>query len=234
MIRARLGNSQSGPLSFLPRHTADPTPLSCARMTDQPGQPPAGITGAAMRPLSPAWPKAERISWYIFDAVILLPSLGGLVIKAAREFSPLLDGLLFLGWFLLAALMLWATLAYPQAAYRHAAIGVTPSGVEFRRGIWWRKTTIVPRSRVQHTDVSQGPLMRRFGLGKLVIHTAGTRHAIVEIPGLPFEQASHIRDLLLDTQAQVPPPTPPLETTPPSPQPDPEPTPDTPPERGDG
>ena len=42
----------------------------------------------------------------------------------------------------------------------------------------------VPRSRVQHTDVSQGPVERRFGLGTLVIYTAGTDYARVDLAGL--------------------------------------------------
>ena len=44
--------------------------------------------------------------------------------------------------------------------------------------------TNVPRSRVQHTDVSQGPLERNHGLGTLVVYTAGTDHAKVELGGL--------------------------------------------------
>ena len=55
----------------------------------------------------------------------------------------------------------------------------------------------VPRSRVQHTDVSQGPIERGFGLGTLVIYTAGTEHARVELHGLEHGTALHIRDHLL-------------------------------------
>ena len=57
--------------------------------------------------------------------------------------------------------------------------------------------TNVPRSRVQHTDVAQGPLERRYGLGTLVIYTAGTEHAKVALPGLAYADALRIRDQLL-------------------------------------
>ncbi len=55
----------------------------------------------------------------------------------------------------------------------------------------------MPRSRVQHTDVSQGPLERSHGLGTLVIYTAGTEHARVELGGLDHGTALLIRDHLL-------------------------------------
>ena len=60
----------------------------------------------------------------------------------------------------------------------------------------WRSVTHVPRSRVQHTDVSQGPLERRYGLGTLVVYTAGTDHARVSLPGLAWETALALRDEL--------------------------------------
>lgn len=161
-------------------------------------EPSPGITGAPLRDLHPAWIKAERFGWWIFDSILLIPALVVASIATFRSGDATLATILFASWALLAALMLWATIAYPKAAYRHAAIALGDLGLEYRRGVWWRKTTIIPRSRVQHTDVSQGPVMRRFGLGKLVVHTAGTRNAVVEIQGLGFDEAERIRDRLLD------------------------------------
>lgn len=177
-------------------------------MADSPSHDAPSITGAPLRPLDPAWPKAERIGWWILDAVVLIPTLVPIVATAGAEFEPLVHIPLLCAWLLLAALLLWATLALPRAAYRRARIALGDLGLEYRRGIWWRKTTIVPRSRVQHTDVAQGPLLRRFGLGKLVIHTAGTRNATVEIPGLAFAEAERIRDQLLAEGGEGPPAAP--------------------------
>ena len=57
-------------------------------------------------------------------------------------------------------------------------------GIEIRRGVWWRHVVHVPRSRVQHTDVNQGPIERTYGLAHLIIHTAGTISASVALEGL--------------------------------------------------
>jgi membrane protein YdbS with pleckstrin-like domain len=70
-------------------------------------------------------------------------------------------------------------------------------GIEIRRGVVWRKVINVPRSRVQHTDVSQGPLERVHGLGTLAIYTAGTDHAEVSLHGLDHQTSLRIRDHLL-------------------------------------
>jgi len=90
---------------------------------------------------------------------------------------------------------------WPQLQHRHAAYRVGEGGIEIRRGVWWRRVVNVPRSRVQHTDVSEGPVERRFGLGTLVIYTAGTDHAKVELPGLDHALALRIRDHLLPREA---------------------------------
>ena len=71
------------------------------------------------------------------------------------------------------------------------------SGLEILRGVYWRTITNVPRSRVQHTDVSQGPLERRYGLGTLMVYTAGTQHSQVTLSGLDFTVARRIRAHLL-------------------------------------
>jgi membrane protein YdbS with pleckstrin-like domain len=72
-----------------------------------------------------------------------------------------------------------------------------PNLLLIQRGVLWRTETRVPRTRIQHTDVSQGPLERSFGLATLVVHTAGTRFAVVDLPGLLTSDAEALRDALL-------------------------------------
>jgi membrane protein YdbS with pleckstrin-like domain len=85
----------------------------------------------------------------------------------------------------------------PPIHYRHGAWRVDDRGVELRWGAWWRSTSRVPRSRIQHTDVAQGPLERRYGLGRLIVHTAGMHHGELVIRGLDHARALALRDLLL-------------------------------------
>jgi membrane protein YdbS with pleckstrin-like domain len=91
----------------------------------------------------------------------------------------------------------WQLQRWPAIAYRHTSYRVDEAGLEIRRGVYFRTMTNVPRSRIQHTDVSQGPIERRHGLGTLVVYTAGTQHSQVKLPGLEFSVAQRIRTHLL-------------------------------------
>ncbi len=104
---------------------------------------------------------------------------------------------LLAAWTALSGLLTWRLLTWPAKSHRHASYRVDALGIEIRRGVWWRRVIHVPRSRVQHTDVDQGPLERSYGLGTLSIFTAGTDHAQVQLSGLAHETALAIRDHLL-------------------------------------
>ena len=62
----------------------------------------------------------------------------------------------------------------------------------------------MPRSRIQHTDVTQGPFERWLGLGTLVIYTAGTEHAAVPIEGLPHAGRAGAARALLSRPVATP------------------------------
>jgi membrane protein YdbS with pleckstrin-like domain len=96
-----------------------------------------------------------------------------------------------------AALLLgaWAILI-PKRRYRSWGYELAEDELHVGHGLWIRARTVVPFGRVQHIDVTQGPLERRFGLGTLVLHTAGTRGSAVALPGLAHEEAGRMRDLI--------------------------------------
>lgn len=97
----------------------------------------------------------------------------------------------------LALVLIWFAQGWPAMRYRYLHYRLGPLGFEIRRGVLWRRQITVPLSRVQHTDVSQGPLERRLGLGRLVVYTAGTQFASVELAGLAFAEAEQLRDALV-------------------------------------
>lgn len=97
----------------------------------------------------------------------------------------------------LAALVAWRMPRRRHAAWRYrreAALLAVHHGVMFRR------ETVMPYSRIQHVDVTQGPLARRAGLATLVVHTASADGHALGIPGLRFDDATALRDWLA-TQA---------------------------------
>jgi len=94
----------------------------------------------------------------------------------------------------------WRYAGRYAARYAASHLG---DGVLIRRGVWWRAEIFVPRARIQHTEVNQGPLDRRWDMASLSLHTAGTRLEHIVLPGLPRTVAEHLRDTLLDRRPHV-------------------------------
>ena len=156
------------------------------------------IADGVERQLDPRFVPLQQTTGWIFAIVLATGSVVVLLITwAANRFSvPLLLGLAPL-WLLVNGALATVFHRWPAVEYRHTFYRVDEHGIEIRRGVYWRVVINVPRSRVQHTDVSQGPLERRLGLGTLVIYTAGTDHAKVDLPGLDHSTALRIREHLL-------------------------------------
>jgi len=163
-----------------------------------PAEAPHPVADGQRRPLDPRLVSAQRIARGIFAAVLLSVTLPGVLVSVLVGLTGGVSALLPLaGWLATAALLAWWAWGWPALAYRHASYAVDRTGIEIRRGVVWRRVINVPRSRVQHTDVSEGPIERSHGIGTLVIYTAGTDFARVRLEGLPRDTALRIRDHLL-------------------------------------
>lgn len=138
-----------------------------------------------------------RISGGIGLAIFASLGAVGVLVGAVRFGAR---GLLIAGGGWAAFVLAWGALVlfWPGVRHRYTRYTVSPDGIEIRRGVLWRSVITVPRNRVQHTDVSRGPLERGFGIATLVIHTAGTEQAAVGLSGLPEAAAFAIRDFLIE------------------------------------
>jgi len=73
---------------------------------------------------------------------------------------------------------------------------VRQQDVVYRSGWWTTQVVAVPFSRIQHSEIQQGPLGKWLGFCSLKLFTAGASGANLNIPGLPPETARNIRQLL--------------------------------------
>ncbi len=144
---------------------------------------------AAMTPLHPSQIWVLRIRAGIAAAVAAVAAVA-LDIGPMRETAvppfAVTGAVLLLG--LLAAFVL------PARRYRAWGYAEGEDELFIRRGLWTRVRTVVPFGRVQHIDVAQGPVQRRFGLATLILHTAGTHGAAVPLPGILHGDAEAMRD----------------------------------------
>ncbi len=165
-----------------------------ASPTEAADAPSETLADGVRRHLDPRWVTVQRIHAAILVAVV---SVVGVITLWITSGSWLAGLLLVLLWMLLSAAVAWQMYRWPPIAYRFASYRVDGDGLEIARGVHWQTITNVPRSRVQHTDVSQGPIERRYGLGTLIVYTAGTEHSRVTLPGLDFTMARRLRTHLL-------------------------------------
>jgi membrane protein YdbS with pleckstrin-like domain len=171
-------------------------------MPDQPETVPAtpgSIADGRERSLDPNEITAARISGGITAAVVSFGLLVATIVLAVSSLLPPPLSLLALtGWLAITAALGALSFAWPPVRHRHIRYRVDERGIRIRRGVFWRSETFVPKSRVQHTDVSRGPIERSLGLATLIIHTAGTEQASVSLSGLPHADAYRIRDFLIE------------------------------------
>lgn len=71
------------------------------------------------------------------------------------------------------------------------------NGFRLRKGRWWQQEIFVPRTRVQHLDIHNGPMERSRGLATLIIHTAGTESHALKQQGFSLATATMLRDALI-------------------------------------
>jgi len=172
-----------------------------ARRSQPPPITPAapGAADGRERSLDPRALSAARLSGGIAAAVVGAGSVIGLTLALFTARPPgLAVALLFGGWLLLNGFFIGSGLFWPAVRHRHTSYRVDARGIRIRRGVIWRSEITVPRSRIQHTDISRGPIERSFGLATLILHTAGTEHAAVSLGGLAVEVASDIRNFLIE------------------------------------
>ncbi|HTU78387.1 MAG TPA: PH domain-containing protein [Solirubrobacteraceae bacterium] len=64
-----------------------------------------------------------------------------------------------------------------------------------KRGVMFRRTSVIPYGRMQYVEVTAGPFERAFGLATVQMHTAAAA-SDARIPGLLAQEAARLRDQL--------------------------------------
>ncbi len=140
--------------------------------------------------LAPAYRNVEYIGTAIFAAFLL--------IAVAVAFISVPDDYWWVKWAVLALwLLLFAGgmfLAGKQ--YQMAGYALREHDVVHKFGVWWQTVITVPFNRMQHCEISQGPVQSMFGLATLKVFTAGGTSSDLAIDGLLFEEAQRIKDFI--------------------------------------
>ncbi len=71
------------------------------------------------------------------------------------------------------------------------------------KGVFWKSWRFVNRNRIQHVDLTSGPVARALGLVEVSIFVGGMPTAAVVIPGLSMSEGERLRSTLVKA-ADVP------------------------------
>ena len=115
-------------------------------------------------------------SWWVLWIFFVIIALIGAVV--AIKFMPKPYGYVLSGC--IAAIMLWWAI-YNSIRYEFYSYLVNDERVQTKRGVFFRHNDIVPIIRVQHIELSQGPIDRIFKVAKISLFTVGTNHEIIGI-----------------------------------------------------
>jgi membrane protein YdbS with pleckstrin-like domain len=140
----------------------------------------------------------------------------GLMILAVMTLPWLLPGLAFNPWedgqyllytalafvfVVLVLLGIWIPMYYARLVY-----GITDDEVVWSRGVLFRKTSIVPYTKITNVDIVQGPVMRLFGIYGLHVQTAGysaQQAGKSEISIMGVKDHERLRNLIMENVRKV-------------------------------
>lgn len=158
-------------------------------ISDDDGQP--GITEGPLSRLDPRYKGAYRF-------MLILGCVALWAVASVANYLFLPPDLL--PWKAITALcavaLLLTAIIYPPRRYAAMGYRVDEDAILIARGRMFRSETLVPFARIQHLDIQRGPIERLFKLSSLHLSTAGSRHGIVVLPGLPPHKAGVLRAII--------------------------------------
>lgn len=137
------------------------------------------------------------------------------VLASVILFAGILIVYAFVGWFqevlfetpyiyIFSFLWVLLTLFFILAAYKayeFEGYALRKHDIIFKSGWIFRSVIVIPFNRVQHCEVTQGPLDRLIGIAGLSVFTAGGSGSDLTIQGLKPETANKLKDFIIGKTA---------------------------------
>jgi len=101
--------------------------------------------------------------------------------------------------FCVATLVMVLNAVYRYKAAKAIGYAVREHDLLRRSGLFWQKEVVQPLRRVQHVELTRGPIEKRVGLASISLFSAGSGRATFTIPGLKLITAARLRRYVLRT-----------------------------------
>ncbi len=143
-------------------------------------------------PLNPDFKAVRLLANLIF---FLLLAFGGL---AAISFSGNLTNLSAWGIYF-ASLLVYGALALLLIikGFKRKGYALRQKDILYKTGWIFFSQTVMPFNRIQHCELSQGPIEKLYNLCRINIFTAGGDNSDLVIPGLEHTEGERLRDFIM-------------------------------------
>lgn len=182
--------------------TQEPSPAQSGapaprlRADDPATMPPARAQDGQWQGLHPQYIAVRLISEVVGYLILLVLTAWPVALKLLGPWSGA-------SWWAVAplpvAVVILAVIQVLLAPRRVRAYGYREDEQDFlvRKGLLIRSLVTVPYGRMQYVDVGSGPLLRKFGLASITLHTASAE-TDTELPGITAQEADRLRERLTE------------------------------------
>lgn len=144
-------------------------------------------------PVHPNFLKVSMIGSAVWAAIVLIAGIVVAVAVPEYKWIPLLVA----GVVLLLTLI---SVVLKRLEVKNIAYQVREHDLSYRHGVLIKTVQTVPFVRVQHAELIEGPIQRKFGLATLNVNSAGPD---LSIDGLGTEDASRLRALVVERAGEL-------------------------------
>lgn len=115
--------------------------------------------------------------YYVYFGIVLLAGflwwLIPVVVFVVLSFEPWIGVTVALSCFVPLLIATGITSYWIPKFHSSITYVLEDDKITVTKGVWWKTKSFVPYNRITNINIYQGPISRRFGLGKLSIQTAG-------------------------------------------------------------
>lgn len=126
--------------------------------------------------------------------------MAGILVLLFLQYYIALEWLVQYGsWILLGLIILFLFTAFiVYFGFFKKSYAIREKDIIYNSGLFWRSSIAIPFNRVQHCEVSIGPIDRMFDLSELKIFTAGGSSSDLSIEGLKPETSNRLKDFIVN------------------------------------
>jgi membrane protein YdbS with pleckstrin-like domain len=127
------------------------------------------------------------LTWITLAYFILAFALRDEIPLMIRTLAPWMFGF----WWIFSLIRVYKT-------YQKKAYALRQKDIHFKSGWIWKRQTTIPYNRIQHCELSSGPIDRLLDLTALHIYTAGGSNSDLSIPGMETQIGKQVKKMILN------------------------------------